>query len=108
MGLRLRCRSSDVRTAGRSFFDFSSLQTAHADVNAADRSVQKNGFHLLKVRVEAAARYAGDLFTDTAGLFRETAANDRIAGQRLLFADSTRFHKALIIWRRCFLASGFF
>ena len=83
---------SDVRTTGRGFFDFSGLQTTHADLNTAHRSVQKDDFHLLEVRVEAAARNAGDLFADPAGLFRETATNDRIAGQRFLFADSARFH----------------
>ena len=69
----------DVGAAGRSFFDFSGLQTTHADIDAAYRSVQEEDLHPLEVREEAAARYAGDLSTDTAGLFRETATHDRIA-----------------------------
>ena len=104
----LGSRRGDVRTTGRSLFDFSGLQTAHTDINAAHRSIQKDGFHLLDVRVEAPARNAGDLFTDAARLFCETTTNDRIAGQRLLIADGTFSHRPAIIVRRCFLASGFF
>ena len=99
---------SNVRTTGRGFFDFPGLQTTHADIDTAHRSIQKEDFHLLKVRVETATRNAGDLFTDTPGFFCETAANNRIAGQRLLIADGTFSHRPAIIVRRCFLASGFF
>ena len=104
----LGCRGSDVRATGRGFLDFPGLQAADTDINAAHRSVQKEDFHLLDIREKAAARNAGDLFTDTAGLFCETAANDRIARQRLLVADRTFSHRAVIIVRRCFLASCFF
>ena len=46
---------SDVGAAGRSLFDFSGLQTAHADIDAAYRPVQKEDFYPLEVRIEAAA-----------------------------------------------------
>ena len=107
-GVLLSGSGSDVGTAGRSLLDFSGLQTAHADVDTADRSVQKEGFHLLDVRVETATRNTGDLFTDAAGLLCETATNDGVTGQRLLLADGTFSHRPAIIVRRCFLASGFF
>ena len=70
---------SYVCAPGRGFFDFSGLQTAHADIDAAYRSIQKENFHFLNVREETAARNTGDLFTDTASLFRETATHDRVA-----------------------------
>ena len=108
LGISSLRRRSDVRTAGWSLFDFPGLQTTHTDIDAAHRSVQKENFHLLDVGEEAATRNAGDFFTDAAGFFCETATNDRIPRERFLFADSARFHKALIIVRRCFLASGFF
>lgn len=90
------------------FFDFAGLQAAYADIDAAHRSVQEDDLHLLEVGEETAARDTGDLFTDTAGLFRETAAHDRIPREGLLFTDGTCSHRLAIIVRRCFLASCFF
>ena len=75
----LNSRSSGVGTAGGSLFNFPGLQTTHTDINAAHRTVQKDSFHSLKVRVESATRDAGDLLTDTAGLFCKTTTADRIA-----------------------------
>ena len=70
---------SDVRAAGRGLLDFPGLQTTHANIDAAHGSVQKEDFYFLDVREKTATRDSGDLFTDTAGFFRETATHDRIA-----------------------------
>ncbi len=97
-----------VGTTVGGFFDFPGFDTAHANIDTAYRPVQKENFHPLNVRHETAARDAGGLDADPARFLLQTAASDRISHKRFLVAESARVHKALIIVRRCSLASGFF
>lgn len=73
-------------TADRSLDDFAGLDALGADADYADAAVHQSA-DALEVRKEAAGGDARGLQTDTAGLFRNTAAGDLFAGQRFFVAD---------------------
>lgn len=79
IGRALGSRYSSIRAARRGLFDLTSLEAFDADIDASDRSIRKENFGCLEVRVEAAARNAGNLFTNTAGFFCQTTSDNRVS-----------------------------
>ena len=63
----------------RGLFDFAGLKAFDANIDAADGSIRENDPGRLQVGKEAAARNAGDLLTNTAGLFGKTVLGDGIS-----------------------------
>lgn len=104
---RLNCGGSRFLVRN-GFHDFAGLNAAGADIHAAYGAVIKTDLNALKVREKTAAGDTGSLFTDTAGLFRETAAGDGTPNNRFFIADGTMLHRADIIAIRCNLARPFF